>query len=87
MPEGADHYTTLGLKRTATREQILKAFRELAKRNHPDRGGDAAVFDSIVVAYRTLSNPVSRSEYDMLNPPPGCRVPELNLRAFGSRTG
>jgi curved DNA-binding protein len=82
----ADHYKTLGLKRTATREQILKAFRELAKRHHPDRGGDSSLFDSVVVAYRTLSNPVSRSEYDALNPPPGCRVPELDLRAFGRTT-
>lgn len=82
----ADYYATLGLHRTATRGQILKAFRGLAKVHHPDHGGDADQFASIVLAYRVLSNPDSRSEYDMLNPPPGCRVPEFNVRAFGSRT-
>jgi curved DNA-binding protein CbpA len=82
MPENQDHYAALGLTRTATREQILKAFRSLAKLHHPDRGGSPDAFDAIVSAYRTLSNPVSRSEYDMLHPPPGCRVPELDQRAF-----
>ena len=83
-----DHYATLGISRTATHAQILKAFRALAKVHHPDRGGDADLFGCIVKAYRTLSNPVSKSEYDMLNPAPGCRVPELDPRAFGfsSRT-
>ncbi len=86
MSSSKDHYATLGIQRTATREQIRKAFRELAKRHHPDRGGDADAFDDVVTAYRTLSNPDLRSEYDMLNPAPGCRVPELDRRAFGART-
>lgn len=85
MPASQDHYATLGLRRsTATRDQIVKAFRLLAKRHHPDHGGNADLFATIVLAYRTLSNPTSRSEYDMLNPAPGCRVPELDPRAFGS---
>ncbi len=84
MSTGQNHYAALGLRNTATRLQIIRAFRDLVKRNHPDHGGNADVFASIVAAYRTLSNPALRSEYDMLNPAPGCRVPELDPRAFGS---
>ena len=35
-----DYYKILGLGETATNEQIKKAFKEIAKKEHPDRGGD-----------------------------------------------
>lgn len=62
-----DHYTTLGVSKTATFDEIKKAYRKLASKHHPDRGGDTATFQQIQVAYDTLSDPIKRQEYD--NPP------------------
>ena len=35
-----DHYATLGVARTATADEIKRAFRKLASQHHPDKGGD-----------------------------------------------
>lgn len=59
-----DHYTILGVERTATQEEIKKAFRKLAMQHHPDHGGDTKKFAEITSAYETLSNPQKRQEYD-----------------------
>lgn len=59
-----DHYTTLGVERTATQEEIKKAFRKLAMQHHPDQGGDTKKFAEITAAYEILSNPQKRQEYD-----------------------
>ena len=64
----ADHYKTLGVDRNATQDDIKKAYRKLAAKHHPDRGGDTATFQEISVAYDTLSNPEKREQYD--NPAP-----------------
>ena len=62
------HYDTLGVSKTATPEEIKKAYRKLASQHHPDKGGDTAKFQEIQTAYDTLSDPTKRSEYD--NPQP-----------------
>lgn len=59
-----DYYQTLGVAKTATSDEIKKAYRKLASQHHPDRGGDTAKFQSIQVAYDTLSDPQKRSAYD-----------------------
>lgn len=59
-----DHYTTLGVDKTATPEQIKQAYRKLASIHHPDKGGDTAKFQDIQSAYETLSDPTKRHEYD-----------------------
>lgn len=61
-----DHYQTLGLKPDATVDQIKKAYRSLAMKHHPDRGGDQAKFKDISVAYDTLSDPQKKAEYDSM---------------------
>ena len=63
-----DHYSTLGVSKTATPDEIKKAYRKLASLHHPDKGGDKAKFQDIQAAYDTLSNPDKRQQYD--NPMP-----------------
>jgi curved DNA-binding protein len=63
-----DHYQTLGVAKTATPDEIKKAYRKLASQHHPDKGGDTAKFQEIQTAYDTLSDPTKRQGYD--NPRP-----------------
>ena len=68
-----DHYKTLGVARSASAEDIKKAFRKLAMQYHPDRGGDEARFKEIQAAYEVLGDAQRRAEYD--NPQPeGIRI-------------
>lgn len=59
-----DFYSILGVDRTATEADIKTAYRKLAMKHHPDRGGDTATFQHITEAYNTLSNPDARARYD-----------------------
>lgn len=58
-------YETLGVNRTATLEEIKKAFKDKAKKLHPDKpGGDKAKFQEIQRAYEVLSDAGRRDRYD-----------------------
>ena len=59
-------YVILGVASDATEQGVRAAFRDLAKRYHPDRVGPAgaAPFREVVEAYETLSDPERRSDYD-----------------------
>lgn len=61
-----DYYKILGVSPTATEDEIKKAFRSLAMKHHPDRGGDQTKFKNISAAYDTLSDKGKRSEYDQM---------------------
>ena len=63
-----DHYAALGVTRTASADEIKRAFRKLASLHHPDKGGDTAKFQSIQAAYAVLGDEQKRAEYD--NPMP-----------------
>lgn len=60
-----DYYTTLGVPRTASQDEIKKAYRKLAHEHHPDKkGGDEAKFKEVNEAYQVLSDPKKKSSYD-----------------------
>jgi len=59
-----DYYSTLGLNRGASVEDIKKAYRSMAMKHHPDRGGDESKFKEIEEAYRTLSDPQKKQMID-----------------------
>lgn len=60
-----DYYSTLGLKRGASDEEIKKAYRKMAMQHHPDRGGDEKKFKEVEEAYRTLSDPEKKHIVDL----------------------
>jgi DnaJ-class molecular chaperone len=59
-----DYYSTLGLKRGATDADIKKAYRSMAMKHHPDRGGDETKFKEISQAYEYLSDPQKKQMID-----------------------
>ncbi len=59
-----DYYQILGVDRSATREDIRKAYRRLAHKHHPDKGGDEKQFKKVSEAYRVLSDQEKRAQYD-----------------------
>ncbi len=63
-----DHYQTLGVSPQADQKEIKKAFRKLAGKHHPDKGGDAEQFKKINTAYEVLSDPQKKQAYDNPNP-------------------
>jgi len=91
----SDHYSTLGVSRTASPSEIRKAYRKLAFKWHPDRNaGDKfaeSKFKQISEAYDVLSNTSKRAKYDALRAtaprptaplrPGGTPVPDFVARA------
>ena len=62
-----DFYDILGVPRTATQEELQRAYRKLARANHPDVNKDPAAeerFKEISEAYDVLSDPETRRRYD-----------------------
>jgi len=63
-----DHYATLGVPRTASQEEVQKAYRKMARKYHPDMNPDDATakkkFQEVQAAYDVLSDPEKRKRYD-----------------------
>lgn len=60
----ATYYDLLGISQSSTPVAIKTAYKKIAMRQHPDRGGDAEAFKALSTAYATLSDPALRYEYD-----------------------
>lgn len=97
-----DYYEVLGVARTATEDEIKKAYRKLARKHHPDvNPGDKTAeekFKEINEAYAVLSDPEKRKRYDQLGaswkegadftPPPGWDGAEFDFGdLFGGGRG
>lgn len=59
-----DYYQILGVSRNASQDEIKKAYRKLAHKYHPDKGGDEKKFKEINEAYQVLSDKEKRTQYD-----------------------
>jgi molecular chaperone DnaJ len=72
-----NYYELLGVSKTASADDIKKAYRRLARKHHPDAGGSEERFKEIGEAYEVLSDPEKRTQYDQFgqyfggNAPPG----------------
>jgi molecular chaperone DnaJ len=59
-----DYYEVLGITKSASQDEIKKAFHKLAHKYHPDKGGDEKKFKEINEAYQILSDKNKRAQYD-----------------------
>ena len=68
MPISPSHYETLKLKTDASFDAIRAAYKQLARKNHPDRNGNSreshAVMQGLNAAFEVLSDPERRADYD-----------------------
>lgn len=75
-----DYYQILGVNENSSQDEIKAAYKKLAMKNHPDRGGDTKKFQEISQAYDTLSDPQKRQNYDAQK---GGFNPFANAAGFG----
>jgi molecular chaperone DnaJ len=64
MANSKNYYEILGIDKKANKDDVKKAFRKLAQKHHPDKGGDENKFKEITEAYSILSDEKKRREYD-----------------------
>lgn len=59
-----DFYEVLGVPKAASKEEIKKAYRTLAKKHHPDKGGSEEAFKEISEAFSVLDDEEKKAKYD-----------------------
>jgi curved DNA-binding protein len=59
-----DYYKILGVEPNASEEEIKKAYKKLAMKHHPDRGGQQEAFQEIQEAYATLTDPERKAQWE-----------------------
>lgn len=64
MAAKRDYYEVLGVGKSASADEIKKAFRKAAIEHHPDRGGDETKFKEVNEAYEVLKDPAKKQRYD-----------------------
>lgn len=83
-----DYYKVLGVDKNASQDEIKKAYRKLAHKHHPDRGGEEDEFKKINEAYQVLSDPKKRQKYDRFGSSfEGGRQGGFNPNGFGGAEG
>lgn len=76
-----DYYAILNISKSASEKEIKTAFRALAHKHHPDKGGDEKRFKEINQAYQILSDKEKRTQYDRFGSAGN------NFGGFGRSTG
>lgn len=65
MSQEKNLYEVLGVDKNVSESDLKKAYKKLAMKNHPDKGGNEEKFKEISEAYSILSDPDKRKKYDM----------------------
>ena len=86
-----DPYAALGVSPTASHDEIHRAWVELARRHHPDRGGDPAAMRRVNEAWSVVGDPARRRAWDAEHrlvvdePVVEPEAPDVDLDAFDDR--